>query len=124
MKILVAEDEEIVRRMAVRILERAGFSVVEADNGESALELFLRDPDTIDLALVDVVMPRKNGFMLRQELLMQRPELPVLLTSGYSEDVIDDLSEGAEDFNFLHKPYNRTQLLTMVEEMIADNNDD
>lgn len=118
MRILVAEDEEIVRRMAVRILERAGFDIVEAENGEVALSKFQDDPDAIDLALVDVVMPRKNGFMLRQELLMERPDLPVLLTSGYSESVVDDLANGVEDFAFLRKPYNRTQLLSMIEGML------
>jgi two-component system cell cycle sensor histidine kinase/response regulator CckA len=117
-RILVAEDEEIVRRMAVRILERAGYEVIEAENGEVALSKFREDPESVDLALVDVVMPRKNGFMLRQELLMERPELPILLTSGYSESIVDDLSNGADDFSFLRKPYNRTQLLSTIESMI------
>ena len=82
--VLVVDDEPVVRRFASRVLAAEGFGVLEAADGESALRLILGG--TVDPACVvsDVIMPRLNGVQLLQSLSTDRPDLPVILLSGYA----------------------------------------
>lgn len=82
--VLVVDDEPVVRRFASRVLAAEGFGVLEAADGESALRLILGG--TVDPACVvsDVIMPRLNGVQLLQTLSTDRPDLPVILMSGYA----------------------------------------
>jgi PAS domain S-box-containing protein len=88
-RILVVEDESVVRSLVRRALEEAGYQVFQAPNGAAALDYLLAHPDQIDLVLSDVVMPRLNGLELMARLRERMPRLPVLLMSGYSTDEVD-----------------------------------
>lgn len=105
---LVVDDERMVRSLVCRILARAGFDVLEAGNGEGALEL-VRACD-FELVISDVQMPVLGGLELAQLLKRERPELPVILVSGNFE-----LSDGQTPadygaFAVLRKPFSITEL--------------
>jgi CheY-like chemotaxis protein len=116
--VLVAEDEEVVRRLARRILEREGFTVIEARDGEEALELCAVPGRRIDLVLSDVVMPRLGGRELVDRCLSQFPGCRALLMSGYTDDELvrrDVLDSRAV---FLAKPFTPDALLRKVREAL------
>jgi two-component system cell cycle sensor histidine kinase/response regulator CckA len=87
-RILLAEDDVAVRSSVRRLLERCGYEVLEAANGEEALKTVAGSEQDIDLVITDMMMPEMSGLDLRQRLRALRPGLPVLLMSGYSEEAI------------------------------------
>ncbi|MBF0469596.1 MAG: response regulator, partial [Desulfamplus sp.] len=83
--ILVAEDEEYVRRMIVNILEHANYKVLYARDGYEAIELFTKHAQNLDLALLDVVMPKLGGDRVMKHIKEVRPDLPIIFLTGYSK---------------------------------------
>lgn len=81
--VLVVDDEPAIRRFAARVLREEGFGVHEAADGAEALELVRDGSDGLGVVLSDIVMPRLNGVQLLQSLSTIRPDLPVILMSGY-----------------------------------------
>ncbi|NLW36155.1 MAG: PAS domain S-box protein [Syntrophorhabdus aromaticivorans] len=116
--ILVAEDNHDVRELIVSILSDKGYTLVEAVDGKDAVEKFMKYKDTITLAVLDVVMPRKNGKEVHREIKQIRPDIKVLFTSGYTGDVV--LGKGVRDgaLNFISKPLSPGQLLLKVREIL------
>ncbi len=116
--ILLAEDEPVVRNIAVRTLTKLGYKVLEAENGEHALNVAKDYDGPIDLLLTDVIMPKKNGRELADALCALRPELPVLFTSGYTQDTIGQHGVLDRGIHFLEKPYTPSQLALKVRELL------
>ncbi len=116
--ILVVEDEEALRGVAKRSLERAGYKVVTASDGDDALLRASQEAGTIHLLLTDVVMPRMNGKLLALELLKTRPMLKVLFMSGYTDDAI--VHHGVLDAgtHFLAKPFTSVDVTRKVREVL------
>jgi two-component system cell cycle sensor histidine kinase/response regulator CckA len=116
--ILVVEDEGAVRTMTRLILERAGYSVVEAAAPGEAQEIFRARPSGIDLMISDVVMPGAHGPALFKQLVVEHPSLRVLYMSGYADDEIIRAGrlEGGE--NFMEKPFTSQRLLERVREIL------
>jgi len=116
--ILVVEDQTEVRTFAVNALSAHGYRVLDASDGAQALELSGRHSGMIDLLLTDVVMPGMNGRELADRLKADRPNLSVLFTSGYTEDVI--VKRGVMDSNiaFLPKPYTAGDLVARIREIL------
>jgi PAS domain S-box-containing protein len=113
--VVVVEDEPPVRRLTSRILREAGFRTLEAAHGDEALEVLQRsDPDDLRLLLTDLVMPRMSGRELADRVHADHPELPVLLMSGYADDVIARYGAASEDAPLLSKPFTRDSLLAAV----------
>lgn len=112
--ILLAEDEDIVRRSIVRMLTDQHYQVLETSSGEEALEITTSYKGEIDLLLSDVIMPGMNGIELANCFAKERPNTPVLLMSGYTEDAISDHGELTGDMQFLPKPFSSTKLLQKV----------
>ncbi len=110
--VLVAEDEEAVRALAVQSLERSGYQVISSPSGEEALRLASTFDGTIHLLLTDVVMPGMKGPELAAQLRAQRPGLKVLLMSGYAADVVTpgDL----RDATMVSKPFSPSALARAV----------
>lgn len=103
MKVLIAEDDEGIRKGLKEVLESEGYSVVEAADGEEALDRFkAEDPE---LALLDIMMPRKNGYDVCRAMLAAKPSLPVIFISAKSEEIdrVVGLELGADDF--ISKPF-------------------
>lgn len=87
-RLLIVDDEDGVRRSAVRVLNRAGYAVEEAANGEAALALLSNTGSSFDLVLSDLVMPRMGGLALYEELRRRGSDTRVLLTSGHTAEDI------------------------------------
>ncbi len=110
--VLLAEDERPVRELVRRTLERAGYTVLVAVDGQDALELAGRHEGVIDLLVTDVVMPRVGGFDLARRLA--RVGLPILFLSGYSADVRGNEAAAFPGSDYLCKPFAREELLSRV----------
>lgn len=106
-RILVVEDNLEVGRFANQILQDLGFETAWASNAEQALQLAGADAMAFDAVFSDVVMPGISGVALAKELRRRRPDLPIILTSGYSEELA---RSGYEGFEFLAKPYSADQV--------------
>jgi PAS domain S-box-containing protein len=111
--ILVVEDEAAVRRLTSRILLREGYTVLEAANGQEALETWEAHPGEIDLLLTDVVMPGMSGKELAEELGIE----PVFM-SGYTDDVM--LRHGVEGLRLVQKPFDAQTLLGTIRGALDD----
>jgi CheY-like chemotaxis protein len=111
--ILVAEDEPQVRAVVTRILQRAGYRVLTAEDGDQAVRRFREHQDQIGLVLTDAVMPNKNGADALAEIRAIAPGLPAVLCSGYS-DALDRFNNPASGVAFLPKPYEPDVLLRVV----------
>ncbi len=116
--ILVAEDNKEVRDLTREILTRKGYTVIEAFDGEQAIRKFLERPGAVDLLLLDVVMPRKNGKEVYEEIVRVKPEIKVLFTSGYTGDVVIDKGVQDKTVDFLSKPLSPKELLLKVREVL------
>ena len=116
--ILLVEDEDAVRSVAARVLLNQGYTVIQAHNGEEALDLLSELGDSIDLVLTDVVMPDMGGLALAEKLKARKPELRLLYMSGYSE--ADKLQPGMNNFQvpFLQKPFSAESLMVKVREVL------
>jgi signal transduction histidine kinase len=115
--ILVVEDEAGVRDLAGEFLRGAGYKVLEAHDGEDALEVVARYSGRIDLLLTDMVMPRMSGKKLAEHLRLTRPGLKVVLMSGYAQFN----AEGAEpspDSMMISKPFSMTSLVEKMDEVL------
>lgn len=117
-RILVAEDDELARDLAVEVLRRAGYHVVAACNGSEAIQAFDADPGAFDLALLDVVMPRKGGLEVAEHLRARGSAIPVLFCSGYSFAALDEERLQGLGAELLPKPHSPRQLLERVEALL------
>lgn len=109
--ILVVEDEQDVRQLFRKILEQAGYAVVDASDGEHALEVAREIGHGFDLLLTDVVMPNMGGLELAVELQSERPDLKVLFVSGYGGSNMLDRGSLPPGKAFLPKPFTPEALL-------------
>jgi two-component system cell cycle sensor histidine kinase/response regulator CckA len=116
--VLLVEDEDVVRNLCVRILERLGYKVLQASNGAEAIGIAQRYGDRIHLLMTDVVMPGMNGSELATQLVILRPETRVLFTSGYTEDAIVHHGVLDEGVFFIGKPYTPSVLARKVREVL------
>jgi PAS domain S-box-containing protein len=116
--ILVVEDEDSVRSLTTLVLRQAGYQVLEACDGVSALHTATGHAGVIDLLVTDVVMPGLGGRVVAEKLLQERPELRVLYLSGYTDDAV--VREGVlhDRVNFLQKPFSPVALAQKVREVL------
>jgi CheY-like chemotaxis protein len=116
--ILLAEDDDSVRTLTARILERHGYTVLQARTGREALDVARRHAGEIALLVTDVVMPELGGKALARTLGLQRPELRVLYVSGYTAGEIDRRGELEPGVALLQKPFAAQPLLLRVREVL------
>lgn len=112
-KILFVEDEAAVRTLGVRVLKKKGYNVIESDSAENALEI-LQESQDFDLLVTDMVLPGLSGAQLTNKVKEMLPQLPVILASGYSEDIARKEVNNLYDFDFLAKPYSLTVLTEKI----------
>jgi CheY-like chemotaxis protein len=117
--LLVVEDEPTLRQLARSVLELQGYKVLSANNGQDALQT-VRDHTgaPIRLVITDVVMPQMGGKVMAEWLKTANPDLKILFTSGYMDDVVTQEGVLAEGVEFLPKPYATTTLACKVREML------
>jgi CheY-like chemotaxis protein len=112
--ILIVDDEESIRRLGTRLLQKAGYNTLTAKNGLEAIEVFRDRKDDVSLVILDLIMPEMGGKKCLEELFRINPDLKVLVASGYSAEapVEEVMAMGAR--KFLAKPYSRRDLLESV----------
>ncbi len=116
-RILLADDEEVIRSFIERTLKEYGYSVLVARDGEEAVEIF-RENDDISLAILDVVMPRKGGREALEEMRNADPSLKAILMSGYAANGIHDSFKLLAGEPFLQKPFGPTMLARKIREVL------
>jgi two-component system cell cycle sensor histidine kinase/response regulator CckA len=118
-RILFVEDEDAVRGVAARLLRARGYEVIEACDGEEALELCIQHAGSIDLLISDVIMPGMDGPTLLKKARIHLGDAPVMFISGYAEAEFSDLLEGEEGVSFLPKPIDIKTLAERVKQQMA-----
>lgn len=116
--ILLVEDDDMVRSLTRQILERAGYLVLEARDGEDAMEVFMAHAAEIELLVLDVVMPRMDGRALYDNISELRPGVPVLFCSSYSADLLESEYMLQVGGSLLPKPYRAVELLRRVRALL------
>jgi PAS domain S-box-containing protein len=116
--ILVAEDDDNVRRIVVDILEAYGYRTIVAVAGDDAVVKFQQHQDDIALVFLDAIMPRKNGWQVYEEIEQIRPGTKVLFTSGYTDEIIKKEHILAQRAQILTKPVPPSLLLTKIRELL------
>ena len=117
-KILVVEDDPDVRKMLTRVLSSGGYATLQAADGDDALRVVAEHGEGIDLIILDVVMPGKNGSEVFDEITRVDPGAKVIFMSGYTGDIVIDKGGPREGTDFLQKPLSVEKLLTKVREVL------
>jgi len=116
--ILVAEDQFHVREMMKKLLVKFGYNVILAEDGEDAVEKFAANADIIHLAILDVIMPKKNGKEVCDEIKKLKPHAKVLFASGYTADILQKRGISEESINFISKPVMPQDLLKKIRDIL------
>lgn len=114
-KVLVAEDEESIREFIVINLTRSGYEVEQAENGAVALELFSKDENSFDVAILDIMMPEMDGLAVCKELRKRSTDLGIIMLSAKTQemDKVTGLLFGADDY--VTKPFSPSELMARVD---------
>ena len=118
-RVLLVEDEDVVRSFAVRALKRQGYEVLEASSGVEALEVMERIGGKVDIVVSDVVMPEMDGPTLLKKLRQKNPTLKIIFVSGYPHEAFETSLDKDQQFAFLPKPFSLPQLAAKVKEQLG-----
>ncbi len=118
--ILVVDDEESVRAVSKLLLEKAGANVITANDGHDGVEILRGNPGGIDAVLLDMTMPRMSGQEVFVEMRKIKPDIRIVLTSGYTEQEVTDKFEGKRLAGFIQKPYRPGELVKKMVEVLGD----
>ncbi len=117
-RILVIEDDEPVRNLIASVLRKSGYVVFEAVTGRQALDIFEKENGELDLVFSDFILPDMSGLDLFKELKLKKPDIKVVLGSGYTDDRIDLKSLREKGIPFIQKPYKIKELVKQVRELL------
>lgn len=116
--VLLAEDDDGVRSLATQILESAGYTALVAENGEEAIRIIDSRVGEIDMALIDVVMPKYGGRAVLEYIRKKGIDMPVVFASGYGAETISTELLLEENIELINKPYSRNELLEKVRNVL------
>jgi len=117
--VLLAEDEDAIREFIKKLLKEYGYKVITASSGQEAINEFKAHKDKIQLVLLDVIMPNKNGKDAYDEIKKIRPDIRVLFMSGYPADIIHKHDIIEKGFAYIEKPASPTKLLRKIREVLG-----
>ncbi len=117
--ILYAEDDEHIRRTTTRMLQEHGHRIFVANDGEEAVSVFTEHVSEIEIALLDIVMPRLRGDEVLRRLRDRNPNLPVVFCSGYASPLIDQEAINLPDTWLINKPFKTEDLYQLLEHALA-----
>ncbi len=117
-KILVVDDDELVSEYVAALLEAEGFDVTVMNDPLAARDYFRDNPDEFELVITDQVMPGLTGVEMAQDMMKIRPEVPVLLITGYSERITPDNAASFGLSGFFSKPINEHQFLDKIHTLV------
>ncbi len=118
--VLFAEDDFAVRMLGKKLLTKHGYRVIEAEDGDDAVLKFLQNKDSVNVLLLDVIMPKKNGKQVFEEIRKTRPDIRALFTSGYTYDVIGKQNIQDEGLDFISKPLQPYELLRRLRAVVTE----
>jgi len=116
--VLLVDDEEMMVDVTKQMLERLGYIVVAKTSSVDALETFQEEPDEFDLVITDQVMPNLTGTQLATELIAIRPDIPVILCTGFGEDVSPEVAENIGIKKFLMKPVSKHEIAAIIRQVL------
>jgi PAS domain S-box-containing protein len=116
--ILLAEDDGVLKELFSTVLQEYGYTVIIAEDGEEAIRAFVNNKDKIQLVMLDMIMPKKNGKEVYDEIKKTRSDIKALFSSGYTADRIDKDSMLKEGFDFIMKPVSPRDLLRKIREVL------
>jgi len=116
--ILLADDENMVREIVKMLLESRGYTVISAADGNDAVNKFYKHKDHIDMLLFDVTMPGKNGRDAYKTIKETKPDIKVLLMSGYTKDIVSNKDLREKGVYFLQKPVSPDVLFGKIDEIL------
>lgn len=116
--VLLAEDDDEARTLTKTVLEEFGYKVIEAVDGEVAINKYNENKEKIRMVILDVIMPKKSGKEVYEEIIKSAPDIKVLFTSGYTAEIIHKKGVLEEDLNFLSKPFSPQEVLKKVREVL------
>ena len=116
-RILLAEDDDDMRRFLVKALQKAGYDVTDFDNGASAYERLREEP--FSLLLTDIVMPEMDGIELARRATEIDPDLKVMFITGFAAVALNPDSDAPRDASVLSKPFHLKDLVNEVERLLA-----
>ena len=116
--VLVVDDEDVVREVCATLVQQLGFRTLTAADGEEGLKLFKRHADGIGCVLLDLTMPRMHGLGAFREMKRLRPDIPVILCSGYDEQEATQHFTNEGLAGFLRKPYTLEDLQNTIEAVL------
>ncbi len=116
-RILLAEDDDDMRKFLVKALQRAGYDVVSFDNGQSAYDRLREEPFT--LLLTDIVMPEMDGIELARKATELDPDIKVMFITGFAAVALNPESNAPKEAKVLSKPFHLKELVTQVEQLLA-----
>jgi len=116
--ILLAENNPDLQKLQEEVLNSKGYTTIAATDGEMAIARFMEHKDSIDLLMLDVVMPKKNGKEVFDEIRKIRPDIKVLFTSGCTGDVVIDKGVYDGAVEFIQKPISPNELLGKIREVL------
>ena len=114
--VLLVEDEESLRAPVSKMLRKKGYSIIEAGNGDAALDLFRAHKKDIDMVVLDMTLPGRSGPEIFSQLQIIRPDVKVVFTTAYSQETLQAALAGRGSFGFLRKPYDLADLLNLLRE--------
>jgi two-component system cell cycle sensor histidine kinase/response regulator CckA len=116
--VLLVDDERMVLELGMQLLEKLGYTVIQAKGGREAVEIYKRSPDSIDLVILDMIMPGMGGSETYDRMKEINPDVKVILSTGYSADgrATEIMERGCD--GFLQKPYTIRDLSASIEEII------
>jgi CheY-like chemotaxis protein len=113
-RVLVVDDDEVIAGMQGRILRDLGYDVVAASSGSRVLDMFKADPGAFDAVLTDISMPGMSGLVLSEHLRSIRSEIPIILWTGYSEMIDEEIAKSMGIAEFIMKPLFKSELASTV----------
>jgi len=117
-KILFIDDEASILKLAKKRLEMQGYQVEAKNNPVDALELFRSNPDRFDLIITDMAMPKMTGDKLAQAILSVRPEMPIILCSGYSDRIDVEKAAALSIRKYIEKPLNMSDFMISIRKVL------
>ena len=114
----MVDDEEPIARLETQILERLGYHVTSTTSSLKALETFRTIPDAFDVVITDMTMPNMTGDQLAMELISIRPDMPVIICTGFSERISDEKAKAIGVKGFLMKPLERSELAETIRKVL------
>ena len=119
-RILLADDESMFRKSTKEILQSLGYRVIEATNGLEAVDMFSRQPNLIDLVMLDIIMPGLRGGEAARRMRRIRKDVPILFASGYDFGESTDNSVRLSHSNVLKKPFRISQLSQSIRQLLKE----